>query len=103
MTNRRDGPTGVAGAELEVDAELVKERAEALGRAGRALEGAVTAYRAATATGSVSADEEERLLAHVAANVYRLAVQRECAGARHGNLAAIGAAYDVPAAALRRL
>lgn len=94
-----------AGEPLDVEVELVKERAEALGRAGRKLEDAVTAYRAAlrAAEGVLSAGTQEALLADIAAQLYRLVLQRECSGARHGNLEAIRVAYDVPVEAIRRM
>lgn len=90
---------------LEVEVELVKERAEALGRAGRRLEDAVTVYRAAqrAAGGALPAGRREALLGDIAAQLYRLVLQRECSGARHGNLEAIRAAYDVPVEAIRRI
>jgi hypothetical protein len=43
------------------------------------------------------------LLDEAAAWAYRLLLQRECAGARGGNLEAIERAYDLPPAVLRRL
>ena len=90
---------------LEVEVELVKERAEALGRAGRRLEDAVIDYRAAlgAAEGALPAARRDALLDEIAAQLYRLVLQRECSGARHGNLEAIRAAYDVPAEAIRRM
>ena len=94
-----------AGQPLEVEVELVKERAEALGRAGRRLEDAVTVYRAALrgAEGALPVARREALLADIAAQLYRLVLQRECSGARHGNLEAIRVAYDVPVEAIRRM
>lgn len=89
---------------LDVEVELVKERAEALGRAGRTLEDAVAAYRlAAAAPDPVPAEVREALLDDIAGPLYRLVVQRECSGARHGNLEAIRLAYGVPEAAFLRI
>jgi hypothetical protein len=90
---------------LEVEVELVKERAEALGRAGRMLEDAVDAYRVAVASagGALTAEAQDPLLRDIATQLYRLVIQRECSGARHGNLDAIRIAYDVPEAAIRRM
>jgi hypothetical protein len=105
----RDRRIDAAATEpLEVEVELVKERAEALGRAGRKLEDAVAAYRRATdeagLTGEpLGGDVQNALLAEITAQLYRLIVQRECSGARQGNLEAIRVAYDVPEAAVRRL
>ena len=45
----------------------------------------------------------DHLLDDVAGQVWRLVLQRECAGARAGNLQAISRAYDIPPAALRRV
>ncbi len=90
---------------LDVEVELVKERAQALGRAGRQLEDAVAAYRAAVgaAGGALPDPELEPLIAAIAHHLYRLVLQRECSGARHGNLDAIRLAYDVPEIAIRRM
>lgn len=94
-----------AAAPLEVEVELVKERAEALGRAGRRLEDAVIDYRAAlrAAEGALPAATRDALLDDIAAQLYRLVLQRECSGARHGNVEAIRVAYDVPTEAIRRM
>lgn len=105
MTDRHAGAARRAEEPLEVEVELVKERADALGRAGRQLEDAVTVYRAAceAADGDLPAVSREVLLADIAAALYRLVLQRECSGARHGNLEAIRVAYDVPMEAIRRM
>jgi hypothetical protein len=89
----------------DVDAAVAfdEERAAALGRAGRGLALAIELYRTAMAGGPVSPQEQDVLIDDIAAHLYRLVLQRECAGARAGNLDAIVAAYDVPPAALRRL
>jgi hypothetical protein len=88
-----------------LEVELVKERAEALGRVGRRLEAAVTAYQVASAAdgGALPADMQDALLRDIASELYRLVLQRECCGARHGNLEAICIAYDVPEEAIRRM
>jgi hypothetical protein len=90
---------------LQVEVELVRERAEALGRAGRRLEDAVSAYRLALdrAGGALPPQVGEPLLKDIATELYRLVIQRECSGARHGNLDAIRIAYDVPMEAVRRM
>jgi len=105
MNDRHGRTDRRAEQPLEVEVELVKERAQALGRAGRKLEDAVTAYRAALADarGALPTARQEALLADIAAQLYRLVLQRECSGARHGNLEAIRIAYDVPVEAIRRM
>lgn len=105
MTDRHGRADRRAEEPLEVEVELVKERAEALGRAGRMLEDAVTVYRDAltAAQGALPAGRQEALLADIAAQLYRLVLQRECSGARHGNLEAIRVAYGVPVEAIRRM
>lgn len=97
---RKDHP---AHGDLEVEVALAGERASALGRAGTRLEDAVAAYRLAVAAGGLSPDQEEELLDRVTSQLYRLLVQRECAGARSENLRSIQRAYRVPDAAVRRL
>lgn len=88
--------------DLRVGAAFAEDRAAALGRTGRSLDEALTAYRAAVVDGC-SAATEQALLEEAAAWTYRLLLQRECAGARTGNLDAIRRAYDLPEAVLRRL
>ncbi len=88
--------------DVDVQQGLAEEAARALGRAGARLEEALRAYRAAVAAGAT--DSEERAhIDRIARHLYALLVQRECAGAIHGNLEQICAVYDIPAAALRRL
>ena len=105
MEDRHARLDRAAAKPLDVEVELVKERAEALGRAGRRLEDAVAAYRLATvaAGGTLPSAAHESLLGDIVAQLYRLLLQRECSGARQGNLEAIRIAYDVPEAAIRRL
>jgi hypothetical protein len=91
-----------AAADLRPEAAFAGDRAAALGRTGRALHAALAEYRAALAEGRPTG-EQEVLLEAAAAWAYRLLLQRECAGARAGNLEAIQQAYDLPPAVLRRL
>lgn len=105
MTAEHPATNAVHPGHGDVDAAvaLLEETSRTLGRAGDALAEAVSAYRAAQrAPGSSQAECEERFDAVVAA-LYRLMLQRECAGARTGNLEAIARAYDVPSAALARI
>ncbi len=90
-----------AHGDLDAAEALNEEQAAAMGRAGRRLERSIARYRAAATTGE--AREMERRLDEAARHLYALLVQRECAGARSDNLAAIVRAYDVPAGALRRM
>jgi hypothetical protein len=91
-----------AAGDLRPDVAFAEDRAAALGRTGGSLVGALSRYREAVADGC-SAEVEEILLDEVAAWTYRLLLQRECAGARSGNLDAIRRAYDLPTAVLGRL
>jgi hypothetical protein len=88
--------------DVRPDLAFAGDRAAALGRTGRGLDRALTAYRDAVADGC-SPVTEDALLDEVAAWAYRLLLQRECAGSRSGNLDAIRAAYGLPPAVLRKL
>lgn len=87
--------------DVDVEQGLREEAARALGRAGDRLEAALEAYR--REAGAASPEVERRHLEHIATRLYALLVQRECAGAVHGNLEKIRAVYDIPEAAIRRL
>jgi hypothetical protein len=91
-----------AAGDLRPDVAFAGDRAAALGRTGRSLDAALRTYRDAVAAGC-SPTTAEVLLEEAAAWAYRLLLQRECAGARGGNLEAICAAYDLPPAVQRRL
>jgi hypothetical protein len=91
-----------AAGDLRPDLAFAEDRAAALGRTGRALQAAVTAYRRALAAGEPDEVLEVRL-DEAAGWAYRLVLQRECAGARGGNLEAVVAAYDLPGEVVRRL
>jgi hypothetical protein len=88
--------------DVRPDVAFAEDRAAALGRTGGALDRALTAYREAVAAGYPEG-VAETLLEEAAGWAYRLLLQRECAGARGGNLEAIRAAYDLPPAVLHRL
>jgi hypothetical protein len=88
--------------DVRPDVAFAEDRAAALGRTGGALDRALTAYREAVAAGCPEG-VAETLLEEAAGWAYRLLLQRECAGARGGNLEAIRAAYDLPPAVLHRL
>jgi hypothetical protein len=91
-----------AAGDLRPDVAFAEDRAAALGRTGRSLATALATYREAVAEGCAP-QVEEVLLDEVAGWVYRLLLQRECAGARSDNLEAIQRAYDLPGAVLQRL
>jgi hypothetical protein len=91
-----------AAGDLRPDVAFAGDRAAALGRTGKGLAAALATYREALAEGCAP-EVEDVLLDDVASWVYRLLLQRECAGARSDNLDAIRRAYDLPGAVLRRL
>lgn len=91
-----------AAGDVRAGAAFAEDRAAALGRTGRGLKGALDSYRQAVTAGCSEATEAA-LLDEVAAWTYRLLLQRECAGARTGNLEAIRVAFDLPDAVLGRL
>lgn len=84
-----------------VDAEIVKEQASSLGRAGRALEQAIAdlaAFDAAEATkrtGRRAPPDRDALIAAARQALWNLVVQREACGFR--NSADVLAVYQVPA------
>jgi hypothetical protein len=88
--------------DVDVVQGLQEEAARALGRAGGRLERALFEHRRAATIG-LSPAEERAHLDRIAARLYALLVQRECAGATHRNLEAICAVYEIPEGALRRL
>jgi hypothetical protein len=91
-----------AAGDLRPDVAFAEDRAAALGRTGRSLDGALRRYRDALADDAP--DEVAEGLADDAAGwAYRLLLQRECAGARGGNLEAIRDAYGLPPAVVHRL
>ena len=89
--------------DVDVAQGLMEETARALGRSGDRLEQALRDHRVAVASGRLSSAEERQHLDRIAARLYALLVQRECAGATHRNLEAICAVYDIPDGALRRV
>lgn len=95
-------PVHPASSDVDAERGLAEETSRALGKAGHGLQAALEAYRAAAAAG-LTEREERAHLDRIARRLYALLVQRECAGARHGNLEVIRAVYDVPEGAVRRL
>jgi hypothetical protein len=98
----REFPVHPGHSDVDVRQGLAEEAARALGRAGARLEQALADHRAARVAG-VGPEEERRHIARITRRLYALLVQRECAGATHGNLEMICSVYDIPDAALRRL
>lgn len=98
----RDAQYHPGHTDVDVAEGLSEETARALGRSGTRLEQALRDHREAAARGLAPA-EERRHLDRIAARLYALLVQRECAGATHRNLEAICAVYEIPQGALRRL
>lgn len=86
-----------------VDAELLEERAAALGRAGDRLERALARWQELSARDDVTGEQVDARLEEVAAATYALVVQRDCAGFRYGNLRWIRTQYQLPDEVLRRL
>lgn len=86
-------------AQGALEAELLNEKVESLGRAGRRVEEALAALRAfAGETGSVA---HESLLDDAAAKVWAFIVQRELCGFR--NAALIVEDFAIPGDVMRRL
>lgn len=83
--------------------EFVSERASALGRMGRRLEEAIDTHRLLVEVGRATPEQLEAALLAIADATWSLLVQRECAGFRGDNLAAIRGSYAVPDAAVRRM
>lgn len=100
MSARRLAPSSALAS---VEAELLAERASALGRAGTRLERALDAWTRFEARDERDDREREALLTAVRDAAYALLVQRDCAGFRCDNFAWIRAHYDLPDAALRRI
>jgi hypothetical protein len=90
--------------EADVGAEFAGEHANALGRAGRHLEQAITDYHdaIAEAEGALAPEVAEVLLDAISERFYALQVQRECVGLHHDNVGWIRRHYDVPTAAVHR-
>ena len=89
--------------DVNVEQGLLEEASRALGRAGGRLEEALGDLRRAREASELSPEQERGHIDRIATRLYALLVQRECAGATHGNLEAICVVYDIPEAALRRL
>jgi uncharacterized membrane protein YqiK len=90
--------------EGELHAEFARERADALGRAGRRLEEAIAEHREAVdaADGDLDPWVADLLLESIAERFHALVTQRECVGLRLDNVGWIRRHYDVPPGALYR-
>jgi hypothetical protein len=85
-----------------LEAEIAKERATALGRAGRKLDESLERYRLLVAS-RATANEIDTLLYDIAENLWALVVQRELIGFVHENMRFIRERFDIPAAAFARM
>lgn len=84
-----------------LDQEIAKEKASALGIAGKKLEQLLTEYRLKIERGG-SRDQPE-LISRIAHNLSEFLIQRELAGIPHENLQWILKTYDIPEEILARL
>lgn len=84
-----------------LEQEIVKEKASALGIAGRKLDQLLAEYRLNRERGD-SQDQAE-LIAKIADNLSEFLIQRELAGIPHENLEWILKTYDIPEEILARL
>ena len=85
-----------------LEEEIAKERASALGRAGKKLEVSLERYRLLRAS-RATAGELDELLDEIAENLWCLVVQRELVGFIHENLRFVRERFDIPAAAIARM
>lgn len=84
--------------------ELMREQANALGRAGSKLESALQNYHNFIAQfGSSDTTKIAALLDDIAAKMWALALQRELIGFHHDNIEWISDTFDIPTAVLGRL
>ena len=84
-----------------LDYEIVQEQASALGRAGRALETALTALSEYDRNGQDAAEMRRTLVADAGDALWRFVIQRECCGLRDAR--AVMRDYRVPQEVQNRL
>jgi Family of unknown function (DUF6665) len=89
-------------APTPLEKEIARERASALGRAGKKLEASLERYRLLVAA-RATAQELDLLLDEIAQNVWSLVVQRELIGFIHENLHFVRERFEIPAAAFSRM
>ena len=77
-----------------LDYEIAQEQASALGRAGRALETALTALNEYDRNGQDAAERRRTLVADAGDALWRFVIQRECCGLRDAR--AVMRDYRVP-------
>ena len=87
------------GGGLEL--EIAKEKASALGIAGKRLERSLAGYRRAQVGCDPKALEE--LLSRISEHLSEFLIQRELVGLPHENLEWVLRTYDIPAQVLARL
>ena len=111
MPDRRAQGTGWRYHEAVLE-ELAGERAHTLGRAGRRLEEALAAYRAAlddaahaggNAHQAATADQVRAAFVRARDAAWALVVQRECAGFRSRDLGWLREHWQVPDEVLRQI
>ena len=77
-----------------LDYEVAQEQALALGRAGRALEAALTALSEHDGSGQTADETRRELVAEASEALWRFVIQRECCGLRDSR--AVMRDYRVP-------
>jgi hypothetical protein len=77
-----------------LDYEVAQEQAAALGRAGRALEAALTALREHDRNGQAADDARRELVVDAGDALWRFIIQRECCGLRDSR--AVMRDYRIP-------
>ena len=85
-----------------LELEIAREKATALGAAGKKLEASLALYSRTCRANSPTRDLD-RIAEEIAANISALIVQRELVGLVHENLNWALMSYEIPVAALRRL
>ncbi|SJZ84710.1 DUF6665 family protein [Consotaella salsifontis] len=97
MTVDRQALSALLGRPLDLEAEILSEKASALGRAGQKVERALAALREA----APDAEERPALLRAAAHAVHHYFIQREiCGFRRHGDIIR---EYAIPPEVLARL
>jgi hypothetical protein len=86
----------------DLELEIAREQAEALGLAGKKLQESIDAFNRAARQAETSVDHD-RLLGDIASRAWALMVQRELMGFTHENLRWVLDRFDVPDGALRKM
>jgi hypothetical protein len=83
-----------------LELEIAKEKATALGIAGKKLEDSIATYKKAISRPDIRSEERDQHLAEVSANVSALIIQRELVGLVHENMPWVIQNYEIPDEAL---